>query len=169
VSPEELVSLGRGEPVLYVVDVVRDRSMSGWALTAKKTESGAVSGNLHYNLAKVNGFVSNSEVTCLSLVGNTAYVGITVLRARIGNADIPLDAIPDKHLILKATDNGEGRAALDDQVSDATFRSAVRDWAGLPEGDCEDPERQAALDGFHSARGLFFTLGAGNVQIIDKR
>jgi hypothetical protein len=147
--------------------VFPEGSMLRWSFTARQTLSGDVSGNLHYNLKKATTAVIDLSIDCLSLVGNTAYVGTTITAYRDA-AGKDAGRIGTQ-MVFKATAPGEGSAAPPDEISDNIFLWALRDWSGLPEGTCEDPEIQEELDGFTGAIGTYLPLSYGNVQIIDKR
>jgi hypothetical protein len=139
----------------------------GWSLTARQTASGEVSGNLHYNLSEANGGVVDEEVTCLAVIGNRAYVGARILKNRIYNEKNP--GAEGTQLIMRLTDNGEGAGAEPDEISDNTFRDALREWAGLPDGTCEDPEIQAAMDPHAADDQVELPVAKDDVPIISRR
>jgi hypothetical protein len=142
-------------------------SFVGWSMTARQTASGEVSGRFHFNPSRINDIVVHLEVTCLAVSGNTAYVGATNLSWRQGNEKN--ESLIGWESVTRLTDNGEGAGAEPDEITDASSLEMARETAGLPEGTCEDPEIQAALDDWWDAIELAVPVARGNVQIIDKR
>ena len=128
--------------------------METYGFTARKTASGQVSGNLHADWSELDGVVMDLDIVCLSVVGNSAYLGGFVTESS-NPVYIPL-GLP---MAWKVTDNGEGQTD-DDRISGLRPVSTP--------AVCSDPAWQTFFDGKIAQNDTDSPLTAGHVQIVDR-
>ncbi len=130
--------------------------METYGFTARKTAYGGVSGNLHADWSELDGVVMDLDIVCLSVVGNSAYLGGFVT-ASSDPGYIPVGLA----MAWKVTDYGEGQAE-DDRISGLDNR------IGGDPSVCSDPAWQDFFDGKIARNHTDSPLTAGHVQIVDR-
>jgi hypothetical protein len=160
-----LLAADRGDPVLQTVtgggraDLTTfgpgyEGFMETYGFTARKTAAGEVSGNLHADWSELDGVVMNLDIVCLSVVGNSAYLG-----GFVTDSSNPGYIAVGQAMAWKVTDYGEGQAE-DDRISGLrpVYAPSV----------CSDPDWQEFFDGKIAQNGTDSPLTAGHVQILDR-
>lgn len=136
-----------------------DNSIRAFAISAVKHADGSVSGQYQLTLAPLRFFqdlgiappiiLAHGTVTCMTVVGNSAYIGGTV------DSGENLDLVVGTDLsgvAIELIDNGNGSSADADQISSAAFYGPGS--VGSPQTYCDDP-----------APGTVFPIQQGNITV----